>query len=485
MAELEISIPYKGRLAQTGLVLTILSFPVWGVFPFMALCGIGTGAFARLIFASHFGALQIGQLFLCLASISLGLLALLFFADNRITISKEGLCFPRIFLPLLNFKRQRSWREMRSVTLDGENDDKALAKRSIRISFASGAALTLYARGMSIDNLNRLVLAMDVWASPYLIEPAQLDSIKRIARNNATPEAMSYTTIWEEELGRRFHSTSYVPLEPGHLLKRGRLKVIRQLSFGGLSAIYLAQQDDKELLVIKEAVIPSYADEKSQLKAMELFEREAILLTKLEHPSVSKVYDHFVEDSRHYLLLQYIQGQDLRLFVKHNGPQPESAVLNWCSQIASILDYLHSRQPPIIHRDLTPDNLVLRGSGEVCLIDFGAANEFMSTATGTLVGKQAYIAPEQFRGKTVVASDIYSLGCTMFFLLTGKDPEPLTVSHPRSITVEVSEETDRIVAACTQLDLVDRSKTASEIGDLIDQIRTKSKAGLEASRVQE
>ncbi|HEY9717452.1 MAG TPA: serine/threonine-protein kinase [Trichormus sp.] len=555
MAELEISIPYRNTLTQVGLGLTVLTFPLWGVLPLMAIFGIGTGALLSALsplFAHHLG-LQFAQLFLCIASISLGLLTLLYFADNRIIIGKEGLCFPRNFLPFIRFKRQRKWSELQSIGFDQmeartfriacvRRDPKISAKtkaqasvepaalsadgfampghrpqsltlaeavrekvmrhndsaqqpsqlstdqpsqlstdqpspprmiiRNLKLGFAWGTSLTLEAAGMSTDDLNRLVLAIDVWASQYLSDATELDAIKRIARIDATPAALSYTAIWEEELGRRFHSTSYVPLEPGHLLKSGTIKVIRQLSFGGLSAIYLVQHQNKELLVLKEAVIPGYADQNAQSKAMELFQREAVLLTKLDHPDISRVYDHFVEDARHYLLLEYIQGHDLRLFIKHNGPQSESTVLDWTGQIASILSYLHGRQPPIIHRDLTPDNLVLRSSNEVCLIDFGAANEFMSTATGTLIGKQAYIAPEQFRGKAQLLSDIYSLGCTLYFLLTGKDPEPLTVSRPKDAGVAISTELDDLIAACTELDTTARIQTAEDVWQRIQLIKT-------------
>ncbi len=529
-----------------------MTFPLWGVLPLMALFGIGSGAVLSAIvpFYGHHLGLQLGQMLLSIAAIGFGLLTLLYFADNRITISKEGLCFPRNFLPLMQFKRQRAWSELQSIGFDemearknkvcrpgstrsvvcgkgilrqaqswensssaraieakmepGPPSSNTLAEairesgrqsggesglqpslesieqpspprmviRNLKLRFASGTSLTLDAAGMSIDNLNRLVLAIDVWASQYLSDSAQLDAIKRIARIDATPAALSYTAIWEEELGRRFHSTSYVPLEPGHLLRSSSIKVIRQLSFGGLSAIYLVQEKDKNLLVLKEAVIPSYADQNAHTKAMELFQREAVLLTKLDHPAISRVYDHFVEDGRHYLLLEYIQGHDLRLFIKHNGPQSEGVVVDWAGQISSILSYLHGRQPPIVHRDLTPDNLVLRGNNEVCLIDFGAANEFMSTATGTLVGKQAYIAPEQFRGKAQLSSDIYSLGCTMYFLLTGKDPEPLTVSHPKDAGVAISDELDALIAACTELDTTARIRSAEEIRQRIQQIQS-------------
>src|SRR5262249_22800632 len=163
-------------------------------------------------------------------------------------------------------------------------------------------------------------------------------------------------------------------------------------------------------------------------KAHELFNREAQLLSKLNHPQIVKVLDHFVENGRSYQLLEYLNGQDLRQHVRQNGVRREDEVLAWGIQMAEILKYLHEQDPPIVHRDVTPDNFVLRQDGSIVLIDFGAANEFVGNATGTLVGKQAFISPEQFRGKSVTASDIYALGGTLHFLLTGEDPEALSTS---------------------------------------------------------
>jgi len=183
------------------------------------------------------------------------------------------------------------------------------------------------------------------------------------------------------------------------------------------------------------------------------------------------VYDHFAEEGRNYLILEYLRGQDLRQFVKQNGAQPEHLVVNWACQIASILSYLHSQNPPIIHRDLTPDNLVRKDDDSVVLIDFGAANEFVGTATGTLVGKQAYIAPEQLRGKACMASDIYALGGTIYYLVTGKDPEALSESKLSEV-LSISPELDEIVAACTQLEPEDRKLTAE---DLVAKLRALEK----------
>src|SRR5262249_39929673 len=155
----------------------------------------------------------------------------------------------------------------------------------------------------------------------------------------------SYTAMWEDELSRRFTSTAYVPLEPEHVLQGGRLKIVSQLSFGGLSAVYLCQYNDRDLVVLKEAVIAGEGDSEMQTKAIELFVREAQILVKLDHPSIAKVMDHFVEAGRHYLVIEYHAGQDLRQYVKQNGRASESQVLKWASQIADILSYLHSQEP--------------------------------------------------------------------------------------------------------------------------------------------
>lgn len=182
----------------------------------------------------------------------------------------------------------------------------------------------------------------------------------------------------------------------------------------------------------------------------------------MRHKQIARVYDHFVEQGRHYLLIEQIRGRTLRQIVFEEGPQSEEKVLSYSIQIAEILDYLHNQELPIIHRDLTPDNLIVNEYGKLFLIDFGSANEFTGTATGTLVGKHAYMSPEQVRGKATPASDIYSFGQTICYCLSACDPKPLMSSSLPQAETTLSKKLNRVIQKCTELEEAKRF-TLSEL----------------------
>ncbi len=390
------------------------------------------------------------------------------FEDDVLLVSKEGLAFPLRMMNRLGFRRARHWQDLQAATVQLAPTSGKTPKGNINLFFKSGGATSIKIDKMTQSDLEQFLLAIEIWGSNCQRSPELIQFQDQYQNENRGIEALSYTQMWEEELSRRFSSTSFVPLEPDHILKGGALKILRQLAFGGLSAIYLAQEDKKGVVVVKEAVIPANADEQSRAKALEMFEREARFLVKLDHPQIARVYDHFQEDGRNYLVLDYIRGQDLRQLVKQ--------------QIADILQYLHQQSPPMVHRDLTPDNLVLDNDDKVVLIDFGAANEFVGTATGTLVGKQAYISPEQLRGKASIKSDIYALGGTLHFLLTGADPEALSASHPKQQVEHVSSALDDLVAQCTQMEEKDRPPNAKQIKEVLAKLQHQNK-DMEATKI--
>jgi len=226
--------------------------------------------------------------------------------------------------------------------------------------------------------------------------------------------------------------------------------------------------------VIKQFVIP----EESQLaqRARDAFAREYSILEKIDHPGPAKVIERFEEGRSTYLVLEHIKGIDLRSLVESRGPRNEKTVWKWLAQLCEQLQYLHEQDTPILHRDLTPDNIMLDENGNIRIIDFGAAHEFMENITGTLIGKQAYIAPEQLRGKATRASDIYSLGQMMFFLLTGRDPRALNQSELLKSGIQVSHKMDNLVSRCTAFGESDRIHSVEQLLALINDDTTSAPA---------
>lgn len=133
--------------------------------------------------------------------------------------------------------------------------------------------------------------------------------------------------------------------------------------------------------------------------------------------------------------------------------------------MSKILTYLQSRSRPIVHRDFTPDNLMVSDEdGSLKLIDFMLAQQNQDAeAESIVVGKPQYMPPEQFRGKATPASDLYALGCTLHFLLTGEDPAPMTPSHPMLLNASVSHEFDSVISRLTALDEKSRYRSAVEL----------------------
>lgn len=162
----------------------------------------------------------------------------------------------------------------------------------------------------------------------------------------------------------------------------------------------------------------------------------------------------------------------MRQLIREQGPQSESRVIEIAISLIQPLHYLHSLSPPVVHRDISPENIILKEDDTAVLIDFGAANEYLGTATGTMVGKQCYVSPEQFKGKASTESDLYSLGATLYYLLTGGDPTPISVSSPKEVRPEISEALDSIVQKLTSLEIEDRLATADELEKSLVALRS-------------
>ena len=282
----------------------------------------------------------------------------------------------------------------------------------------------------------------------------------------AIPQRQSYTEIWLRELSGAPKRDKLTPLHESSHLAEGKYTVLRKVGVGGQATVYLATSTvhpDKDVVVLKEFVLPVYPDLRVRKKAAERFQAEATMLGKLQHPQIAKFLDLFVEDHRAYLVLEHIEGKSLKQLVASEGPLPEKEVRSIALQLCEILKYLHTQSPPVVHRDISPDNIMYGSDGLARLIDFSVAQESSSGVTGSVVGKPNYISPEQFRGKPTTQSDIYSFGATLFYLLIGHDPPPISILHPRAEKENVGDRFDAIIARCTQLETAKRYENVDAV----------------------
>jgi len=389
-----------------------------------------------------------------------------------ILLSRDGIVLPKCLSASLGFRLCRSWTDISHILVEWHGNSDFQRTDCLMLKFKSGGSVKLYLLATSTRDLEQLLLSFEMWAKDAVKSDQLIDLKESIQYSQRHAGAPSYTDIWEDELSRRFSNTAFVPLSPGTSLQSGRLQVLSQLAFGGFSAVYMVKDRQNKAMILKELVIPKNIGEEATQRIKDHFTREAKILSELNHEQLAKVLDFFVEERRNYLLLEYIRGQNLRQLVSGKTGLQESIVVDWAMQMCSVLEYLHTHHPPVIHRDFTPENLIVSPVGKIVLIDFNAAFELVCTATSTVIGKYAYMAPEQFRGHSKSVSDLYSFGGVMFFLLTGQDPEPISVSSPRQIRNDVSSELNNLVMQLTQFDESLRPASALIVKDLLEKMRS-------------
>ncbi len=282
------------------------------------------------------------------------------------------------------------------------------------------------------------------------------------------------------------------PLAEGVVLN-GRYEIIRKIGGGGMGAVYLASDNNLGgvLRAVKE-MVQSHIEEEQQEKAVNDFRRESMILSTLDHVSIPTIFDYFYDEkeSRFYLVMKYISGGDLssRLRSAPEGRIDERKVTEWATQIIDVLDYLHNQPSTIVYRDLKPSNIMIDGnSGRVMLIDFGIARSInqKSEKGVTAVGTMGYAPPELFSGNVEPRSDIYSLGSTMFHLLTGADPQsnPLLIfdfqknPRPRQINPQLSDQMERILMRAVEYQSEARFASAAEMRSVLEEHLENLKQG--------
>lgn len=297
------------------------------------------------------------------------------------------------------------------------------------------------------------------------------------------PADSGYTELWLRALSGPPVRDRLIPLAADTWLRGGRYRVVRQIGMGGQGTAYMAEVKvefsgarENEIVVLKEYILPVQVTRAAKTQAIERMQSEARLLESLCHRQIVRLLDFFVEDHRGYLVLEHLEGRSLKDAVRES-PMEEGELISIAIQVCEILQYLHELTPPVVHRDLTPDNLVFTrtdlesGAQKIVkLIDFNVAYQVESSATAAVVGKHAYIPPEQFRGKPVPQSDIYALGATMYFLLTASDPEPLSISSPRELRPKISPALDSVCRKATAIRLEERFASAREMKAALEEL---------------
>lgn len=307
---------------------------------------------------------------------------------------------------------------------------------------------------------------------PALDVSAASAALTKVGRANDVP----FTKLWSQALqdSRPRVRTNVLPADT--TLLNGTYLVQSLIASGGQGAVYQASMrtvEGSKTVVLKEYVLPDMVHEAEHKAAVEQFEHEVRLLSKIEHPGVIRMHDAFVEDHRAYLVLDKIEGVSLKDYVTTHGALPESRAIKLAVQMCDILAMLHSQTPSVMHLDFSPDNMLIDNNDHLTTIDFNVSIEENAIRTRTVMGKQRYMAPEQYRGKPTQRSDIYALGASLYFVLTGIEPHPISVARPAKDNPSVSEALSALVAKATALEESDRYQSASEIQKALEDMECK------------
>jgi tetratricopeptide (TPR) repeat protein len=255
-----------------------------------------------------------------------------------------------------------------------------------------------------------------------------------------------------------------------------RYRVLARLGEGGMGSVYQVEDLKRPGVVyaLKALLDDTTTSPEDMAWAAKRFDEEITLLSRLSHPRIPAFIDRFTEGGRRYFVMEYIPGMTLEQRQERtHAPLPEREVLSWMVGVCDVLAYLHSQRPPIIVRDLKPGNIMVTPSGDARLIDFGIARTYKAGKASNTenLGTMTYASPEHLgQTQTDARSDIYSLGATIYHLLTNTEPAPLETpapGHLRRYQPGLSEATERVVIRAMKLNAAERFQTAVEFREAL------------------
>ncbi|MCD4783004.1 MAG: PQQ-binding-like beta-propeller repeat protein [Candidatus Eremiobacteraeota bacterium] len=252
-----------------------------------------------------------------------------------------------------------------------------------------------------------------------------------------------------------------------------RYEILGIIERGGMGAVYKALDRRLNNVCAVKEMREHFEKDEYRIYAIEKFKSEALILSKLRHSNIPRVWDYFIENNRYYLVMDFIEGTNLHklLYTRPEKRCMEDELTNWAIQICDVLSYLHHQDPPIIYRDLKPANVMITKENRVMLVDFGIARLFKPKAQGTMIGTQGYSPPEQYRGNVDPRSDIYSLSATMHHMLSGKDPQldaPFSFVPIKELRSDISDHIAAIIDKCLKFNREERFSSVDEMKDALE-----------------
>lgn len=284
---------------------------------------------------------------------------------------------------------------------------------------------------------------------------------------------------------------NFVELQPGTTLYDGKYTIEKKIGEGGFGITYRAVQSGLNRTVCIKEYFPSgfcvrntfnctvqlqgITEDRFE-KYRQAFVREAKTLASLHHPNIVEVIDVFDENNTSYMVMTFIEGRSLQSLVEKNGPLPYPEAVNYLAQITNAVGYIHERH--ILHRDIKPDNIIVTPDYKAILIDFGSAREFEEdkTQAHTAMLTHGYAPTEQYTRNSRKGSytDIYAIGATLYFVLTGKVPLEAAARmtehmlEPKELNPEIPEEINRTIMKAMQIKAENRHQS---IGEFMDDLR--------------
>jgi len=231
----------------------------------------------------------------------------------------------------------------------------------------------------------------------------------------------------------------------------GKYEVQKLLGRGGMSCVYLVE----DIKLQKKWAVKEISRKQNPEMFFERAKIEIIVMKKLDHPALPRIVDMFEESACIYVVMDYIEGENLDVLLQKKEMIPQEKILLWAKELCEVLVYLHEQNPPIIYRDMKPANIMISKSGNVKLVDFGISREYKVNhqADTISLGSKGYAAPEQFagEGQSDVRTDIYSFGVTLYHILTGIHPWEVSgslFSHTQR-KIRLSGAWEHIIKGCT------------------------------------